>query len=141
MVCTIVMDRVSFQISAVIHIPFRPVCIGIQTVPDVPGSNLLISAEPSIPPSKIGDANNGLGQLDVQVHSLIFEIVMVEIIHQFIPFAVCQLRVICFKIALPIIVVQMDVTPNDMSFVFRPSGYRLLLLPVFVCLIKPITVG
>lgn len=141
MVCTIVMDRVSFQISAVIHIPFRPVCIGIQTVPDVPGSNLLISAEPSIPPSKIGDANNGLGQLDVQVHSLIFEIVMVEIIHQFIPFAVCQLRVICFKIALPIIVVQMDVTPNDMSFVSRPSSYCLLLLPAFVCLIKPITVG
>ena len=141
MVCTIVMDRVSFQISAVIHIPFRPVCIGIQTVPDVPGSYLLISAEPSIPPSKIGDANNGLGQLDVQVHSLIFKKVMIEIIHQFIPFAFCQLRVICFKVTLPIIVVQMDVTPNDMSFVFRPSGYRLLLLPVFVCLIKPITVG
>ena len=141
MVCTIVMDRVSFQISAVIHIPFRPVCIGIQTVPDVPGSNLLISAEPSIPPSKIGDANNGLGQLDVQVHSLIFEIVMIEIIHQFIPFAVCQFRVIRFKITLPIIKVQMDVTPNDMSFVSRPSSYCLLLLPAFVCLIKPITVG
>lgn len=62
-------------------------------------------------------------------------------IHQFIPFAVCQLRVICFKIALPIIVVQMDVTPNDMSFVSRPSSYCLLLLPAFVCLIKPITVG
>ena len=31
--------------------------------------------------------------------------------------------------------------PNDMSFVFHPSGYRLLLLPAFVCLIKPITVG
>lgn len=141
MVCTIMMDRISLQVSAVIHIPLRPVCIRIQAVPDIPGGYLLISAEPSIPPSKIGDANNGLGQLDVQVHSLIFEIVMVEIIHQFIPFAVCQLRVICFKIALPIIVVQMDVTPNDMSFVSRPSSYCLLLLPAFVCLIKPITVG
>ena len=126
------MDCIRLQIASMIHIPLRPVRIGIQTVPNAPGGNLLVSAEPSIPSAEICDTDYRLGHLNVQVHAFVFEIVMIEIIHQFIPFAVCQLRVICFKVTLPIIVVQMDVTPNDMSFVFRPSSYRLLLLPAVV---------
>jgi hypothetical protein len=122
------MDSVSLQITSVIHIPLRPVCIGIQAVPDVPGGNLLVSAEPSIPSAEICDTDYRLGHLNVQVHAFVFEIVMIEIIHQFVSFAVCQFGVICFKVILPIIVIQVDVTPNDVSFVIR-SSYRRILLP------------
>jgi hypothetical protein len=77
MVCTIVMDRISFHIAAMIHIPLRPIRIGIETIPNIPGRNLSVSAEPSIPPAKIGNTQNRLGQLDIQIRAFIFEVVMI----------------------------------------------------------------
>ena len=115
MVCPIMVDSIRSQIPPVIHKPFCHVRIGIQAIPDIPGFNLLVTAEPSIPSAKIGDNQNRLRHLNIQIDPLIVKVIAVEFMHQGISFILRQVRIFRFEVLPPVFVVQMNVPPYNMA--------------------------
>jgi hypothetical protein len=69
------MNVVTSQIAVFIHIPGGVVILRIQAVHGCCRFRFLVSAVASGPEAKIGDDEDGLGELDVQIDALIVKIV------------------------------------------------------------------
>ena len=55
------------EISVSVHIPCGIVIVGIKAVADIAAWDFLISHAPAIPKPQIGNNQNGLGKLNVQI--------------------------------------------------------------------------
>ena len=109
---------IAAQVAKVINIPCAIVCIGIQAVFDIPARNFSICAVMAIPQAKIGNYKDWHTLLDIEIHSLIIQLICVQLIHAFHAFVFRKLGILCFQVSTPILVVQISVAPNQV-FIFR----------------------
>ena len=82
----VVMNIVATKVAVLIHIPGRVVILGVQAVADIAAEDFPISAVPPGPEAEVGYHQNGLRELDIEVHSLIVQIVPVDLQHLIVAF-------------------------------------------------------
>ena len=72
------------QVAQLVNIPGGIINIPVagKAVPDVAAVDLLIPHAPSVPQSKVGNDEDGPGKLDVQIGTLIIQIIAVDFLHQ-----------------------------------------------------------
>ena len=82
MVRAVVMDSVAAEVTVFIHIPSAVIHVSfaVKAVPDIAARNLLISHAAAVPKPQIADNKNGTGELDVQIGTLVVQIVAVQLI-------------------------------------------------------------
>ena len=81
MICAIVMDRVTAQITKMVYIPCQIIHFGFQTVFDITAFDFTLSRKAAIPSPQIRNQQNGSIKLNVQIHALIIQIAVVDVIH------------------------------------------------------------
>ena len=74
---SVVMNRITAKISQLVHIPGGIVRVGEETVPDISGGNLFVSAAPAKPQAQIADDQNRLGKRNIQIDAFIGQIITI----------------------------------------------------------------
>ena len=126
MVGAVMVDGVAPQIAQSIHIPSGVIRVGIQAVPDVAAGDFLIPHAPPIPQAQVAYNQNGLGKLHIEVHALIVQIMSIDFIHQRDTFILGQLRVFCFQIATPVLIIQIVIAPDNVFVLTHRASPRSL---------------
>ena len=80
MVCAVMVGVIAPKISVSVHIPCGVVVIRVKAVPDIAAGNFFVSRAPAIPKPQIGNNQNGLGKLNVQIESFVLKVVPVFLI-------------------------------------------------------------
>lgn len=75
-ICAVVMAGIGTKIAVLIYIPFGIVSVGVQAISDVAGGDVLVAHHSAVPSADVTDNNDRLGKLNIQVDSLIGEVVV-----------------------------------------------------------------
>ena len=116
------MSCIGTKVAVLIYIPFGIVSVGVQAISDVAGGDVLVAHHSAVPSADVTDNNDRLGELDIQIHSLIGKIVVIGFHHPLIE-RLLIIRVVVqfvrFKELLvvlsPVIHIKAPVAPNDVA--------------------------
>ena len=136
MICTVVMSCIGTKIAVLVYIPFGIVGVGIQAISDVAGGNVLVAHHSAVPSADVANDNDWLGKLNIQIDSLIGEIVVIGFLH---PLIECLLiirvvvQLVGFKELLvvlsPVVHIKVLVAPNDVAIIRSCRLAHLIHLP------------
>ena len=124
MICTVMMNVITAQVAVLVYIESGVVIAGAEAVPDISAFDLPVSAVSPIPKAQVGDQKNGLGELDIQIGTLIVQIVAVCFQHHPISFIIREFRVLRLQICSPILIVEEVVAPDQMFAVSHLASPR-----------------
>lgn len=135
-ICAVVVSSIGTKIAILIYIPFGIVGVGIQTISDVAGGDVLVAHHSAVPSANVANDNDWLGKLNIQVDSLIGEVVVIRFLH---PLIECLLIIrvvvqfISFKELLvvlsPVVHIKVLVAPNDVAVIRSCRLAHLFHLP------------
>ena len=115
------MNSVGTKVAVPIYIPLGIVGVGIQTISDVAGGDVLVAHHSAVPSADVADDNNRLSKLDIKIFPFIGKILAIGFNHIFVqPVFVIRIPVdfIDFKEILiavtPIIRVEIHIAPDNM---------------------------
>ena len=91
-------DGVAAQVAQPVNVPSGKigVPVAVKAVLDIAAGNLLVAHTPPCPKAQVGNNQNGLVKLDVQIYPFIVQIAVVHLIHQHRALILSQLRVFAF---------------------------------------------
>ena len=121
-ICAVVMNSIGTKVAVLIYIPFGIVGVGIQAISDVAGGDILVAHHSAVPSADVANDNDRLGKLNIQVDSLIGEVVVIGFHHPLIERLLIirvVVQLISFKellvILSPVVHIKASVAPNDVA--------------------------
>ena len=113
MIRSVVVNVIAAQIAQPVHIESGVVMVQPKAICDVPALDHLIAAVPSIPEAQVRNKKDGFGELDVQIHSLIVQIAVVDLQHLLVAFVLGEVREFLLHILPPVLIVDVVVAPDQ----------------------------
>ena len=104
------------EISVSVHIPCGIVIVGIKAVADIAAWDFLISHAPAIPKPQIGNNQNGLGKLNVQIEPFVLKVVPVFLIHHGDALVIGKRRIFFLHPIFPLLIVKVGIGPDAIIF-------------------------
>ena len=112
MVRTVMVGIIAPKVSVSVHIPGGVVVVGIKAVADIAAWNFLISHAPAIPKPQIGNNQNGLRKLDVQIQAFVLKVMPIFLIHHGDALVLGKRRIFFLHPVFPFLVVQVSIGPD-----------------------------
>ena len=112
MVCAVMVGVIAPKISVLVHIPCGIVVVGIKAVTDIAAWNFLIAHASAIPKPQIGNNQNGLRKLDVQIQAFILKIMPIFLIHHGDALVLGKRRIFFLHPIFPLLIVKVGIRPD-----------------------------
>ena len=112
MVCAVMVGVIAPEVSVSVHIPCGVVVIRVKAVPDIAAGNFFVSRAPAIPKPQIGNNQNGLGKLNVQIEPFVLKIMPIFLIHHGDAVVLGKRRIFFLHPIFPLLIVKVGIRPD-----------------------------
>ena len=112
MVCAVMVGVIAPEVSVSVHIPGSVVVIRVKAVPNVAAWDFFVSRASAIPKSQIGNNQNGLRKLDVQIQAFVLKIVPIFLIHHGDALVLGKRRIFFLHPVLPLFIIKVSIGPD-----------------------------
>ena len=112
MVRTVMVGVITPKVSVSVHIPCGVIVIRVKTIADIAAWDFLIAHASAIPEPQIGNNQNGLRKLDVQIEAFVLKVVPIFLIHHGDALVLGKRRIFFLHPVLPLLIVKVSIGPD-----------------------------